>query len=139
MLMDPHGKIDSGRNAFRIQRPGPRELTRCLAIQCAADENPALFKAKIRFVERTIRSDHLVPIAIFTERVFDGFGELDQAVAAVLEVLVTIQVDLSDDVTGVQFESAFEVSRCQPACPLSVSAPQAFNARERKQQPRHRG
>ena len=119
------GEPDAGEEILRGQCYDALKLRRRLAVEVVAHEHPAFDEAEIGFVERAVLPHDLVPSPILAEFIFDGFGNLDCGLAAGLQVLVALQVDLRDEIVGIQIQGALKMRRgvCQPPA-FCASTPQ---------------
>src|SRR5215831_7221447 len=74
------------------------------------EKNAALFETEIGIVEGAIVVHDLIPTTVSAKGVFNRFGNLAGDFVVGLEVLVTVEIDLGDQVVLVEFESALEMA-----------------------------
>src|SRR6266478_6201108 len=88
------------------------KLSGGLAIKLETSVQPALLEAKIGLVERPVFSHYFLPITILAELIFDRFRNVRGRLSASLKHFIALQINLSDDIFGVQFQCGCKMSSC---------------------------
>jgi len=98
-LAEPEPRHEIVRGQF----PDARERDGGLAeVSILRRHDYAFRKAKTGFVERSVGVDHFIPIVIFAKLITGGFGWIHRHALAGTETLIKLEIDLRDDVVGVE-------------------------------------